>query len=289
MAGAIAIIVGLIVANWQKIKGWLETAEQWIYGLGENIANFFIENFGILGTFFALAVTYITSILGGLIENFRKAWTNIFSGFKDIFDGIIKILKGDFKGGFEQVAKGIYEVFSGMWRLTYGVFISIWNAIVKTFSKGGEIFSGIIGGVSSTFKTIANMVIQGINWVIRQPFNAINGMLNKIKGISIAGVQPFSGLYSDNPIPVPQIPKLATGGIINYPNRGVGLGGMAIGGEAGREGVIPLTDSQAMETLGEAIGRYITINATVNNTMDGRLISRHIQKIQQQRAFAGNF
>ena len=32
-----------------------------------------------------------------------------------------------------------------------------------------------------------------------------------------------------------------------------------LGGESGAEGVIPLTDSQAMETLGNAIGRYITI------------------------------
>ena len=37
----------------------------------------------------------------------------------------------------------------------------------------------------------------------------------------------------------------------------------AIAGESGREGVIPLTDSQQMALLGEAIGKYININATI--------------------------
>lgn len=59
-------------------------------------------------------------------------------------------------------------------------------------------------------------------------------------------------------------------------------------GERGAEGVIPLTDSQAMETLGEAIGRYITINANITNTMNGRVISRKIQQIIANKDFAYN-
>lgn len=83
------------------------------------------------------------------------------------------------------------------------------------------------------------------------------------------------------------IPKLASGGIINQPGRGVPLGS-AFGGERGAEGVIPLTDSQQMALLGEAIGKYITINATVVNSMNGRVLSREIQKIQNQSDFLMN-
>ncbi len=78
----------------------------------------------------------------------------------------------------------------------------------------------------------------------------------------------------------------AKGGIINQPGRGIPITHM--GGEAGREGVIPLTDSQQMELLGEAIGRYITINANITNSMNGRIISRELQKIQNENNFAGN-
>lgn len=84
-------------------------------------------------------------------------------------------------------------------------------------------------------------------------------------------------------------PRLATGAIINQPGRGVPVaGGRAIAGEAGAEGIIPLTDSQAMETLGEAIGRYITINANIVNNMSGRVISRQLQKINNDNNFAYN-
>lgn len=84
------------------------------------------------------------------------------------------------------------------------------------------------------------------------------------------------------------VPRLATGGIINNPGRGVPLG-RAIGGEAGSEGVIPLTDSQAMETLGQAIGRYITLNLTNVNQMNGRVLSREIKKVMANDEFALNY
>ena len=71
------------------------------------------------------------------------------------------------------------------------------------------------------------------------------------------------------------------------PNRGTLVGG-AIAGESGREGVIPLTDSQAMEELGRSIGRYITVNANIVNTMNGRVISRELKQIQNEQNFAYN-
>lgn len=71
------------------------------------------------------------------------------------------------------------------------------------------------------------------------------------------------------------------------PNKGTLVGG-AIAGESGREGVIPLTDSQAMETLGEAIGRYININATVPVYVGNRQIAREIKRINTENDFAFN-
>jgi len=81
---------------------------------------------------------------------------------------------------------------------------------------------------------------------------------------------------------------LASGGIINLPGAGVPIANGVIGGERGAEGVIPLTDSQQMEILGEAIGKYITINASITNTMNGRVISRELQKINGENDFASN-
>lgn len=84
-----------------------------------------------------------------------------------------------------------------------------------------------------------------------------------------------------------KIAKLKTGGVINMPGRGV-MVGSAIGGEAGPEGVIPLTNSQMMSELGKAIGQFVTINANITNTMNGRVISRELQKINADSDFAFN-
>ena len=53
-------------------------------------------------------------------------------------------------------------------------------------------------------------------------------------------------------------------------------------------GIIPLTDENAMQILGENIGKYITINANITNSMNGRVISRILQQIQNDRDFAFN-
>lgn len=84
-----------------------------------------------------------------------------------------------------------------------------------------------------------------------------------------------------------KIPYLATGGIINNPGKGIPLGG-AIGGEVNKEGVIPLTDSQAMEELGQTIGRYININLTNITQLNNRQIAREQKKINAQNNFAMN-
>ena len=72
------------------------------------------------------------------------------------------------------------------------------------------------------------------------------------------------------------------------PGPGVPIGYNAIGGERAIEGVVPLTDSQQMSLLGEAIGKNVTINANIVNTMNGRVIGRELQTINANSDFASN-
>ena len=134
--------------------------------------------------------------------------------------------------------------------------------------------------IAGAFKGVVNGVLWAIENILNKPIRTVNslvGVINKVPGINLGYLPTF------------RLPRLKAGGIINLPGRGIPVGGgTAIGGEAGKEGVIPLTDSQAMETLGEAIGRYITINANITNTMNGRVISRQLQQIRNDREFAYN-
>ena len=84
-------------------------------------------------------------------------------------------------------------------------------------------------------------------------------------------------------------PKLASGGIINRPGRGVPLAnGGAIGGERGREAVIPLTDSGQMELLGQAIARNIIVNLTNEVKLDGKQLARYTSKAMNDMQFTSN-
>ena len=90
-------------------------------------------------------------------------------------------------------------------------FTSVKDKIVGVFTKGGEIFKGIHDGLLNICKTIINAIISGANAVIAMPFKAVNGLLNKIRNTSFLGVSPFKSLWKQDPLPVPQIPKLNVG------------------------------------------------------------------------------
>lgn len=83
------------------------------------------------------------------------------------------------------------------------------------------------------------------------------------------------------------MPRLAVGGIINQPGRGIPYHGAVIG-ERGAEAVVPLTDSQQMELLGKTIGKYITLNATIPISVGNRQIAREMRRINAEDSFAYN-
>ena len=154
-------------------------------------------------------------------------------------------------------------------------FGNIWNTIKSKFTDIGQKVGNAIGGA---FRNAINSVLSAAQRVINTPINTINrliSVINAVPGISLGRLSTI------------RLPRLATGAIINMPNRGVNIGG-AIAGESGREGILPLTDTRAMQMLGEEIGKWITINANITNTMNGRVISRELQKIQNDESFAYN-
>lgn len=154
------------------------------------------------------------------------------------------------------------------------------------FDKSGVEWKKTTSNISTNAK---NTFGKDVPNYVQKSIDKVKALSNALKNIDVAkgvGAVAASIKYSKNAkgaIYYP--PKLAVGGIINQPGRGVPL---AMGGERGAEGVIPLTDAQQMQRLGEAIGRYITVNANITNTMNGRVISRELQQIQNESDFAFN-
>lgn len=133
--------------------------------------------------------------IGGLQDGFKSLWEKVASGALSAWEGI--------KNAFKSVP----EWFQGKFR-------DAWQKVKDVFSTGGRIWSGIKEGIESTFRTVVNAIIRGMNTIIAVPFNKINSMLNTIRNAHFLGVSPFQNMWGVNPLPVPQIPMLARGAVI---------------------------------------------------------------------------
>ncbi len=184
------------------------------------------------------------------IETFKVGWNAIWDEIKQKFASTINTIKSWFDEKVNSIktkADEIKNKFKDVWDGVKNTFKTCWEWILKAFTKGGQIFSGIKDGIAGVFKTVVNSLISGINRVISKPFNLINGLLNKIRNVSIAGITPFAGFIKYNAIPVPQIPHLATGGV----TRGATIA--EIGEGKYKEAVIPLGESNEFKNMKKEI------------------------------------
>lgn len=219
-----------------------------------------------------------------VIEN----WSGITQFFGDICQGVGQFFARMWEGvtaGAQNVWNFITNLFGNLASFFGSIFSTAWNAVKAVFSTGGRIFTGIVDGIINGFKAIVNGIIGGINRVVAIPFNAINGILNGLRGIDILGIRPFGWLGT---IGVPQIPRLATGGIVPD-TRG---GRMILAGEGGQdEWVVPESKmASLLEQINDRGGGNITVNvygtfATSSSEQRkvAEVIAQRIQEIQKSR------
>ena len=264
VAGAVVAVIGIIVSNWEKIKSFLQNGIDWLTGKSDWIHEHLGDTIG--------------NIYDYLVRTLQRGldWFNLtFTSIKKIFDGIIKFIKGVFTADWKMAWEGIKQIFGGIWDWISGSAKLILSGLIDKVKTIASTVGDVISGV---FKAVVNGILSAIENILNKPIKTINSLIkviNKVPGIDLEKLSTF------------KLPRLAVGGIVNMPGRGVPIGG-AITGEAGAEGVIPLTDSQAMETLGEAIGRYISVNLTNITKLDNRQIAREQKKINSRNDFAMN-
>lgn len=264
VAGAIVLIIGTITKYWEQIKAFFQKGIDWLKGKSDWVHQMFGD---VIGNIYDLFTRTLQNLLG--------VFDSFFKMLKGVFDGIIKFIKGVFTGNWKKAWEGIKDIFSSIWNGIKGIFkgvIKIIGDMTVTVAKTtGKI-------ISSAFKAVVNGVMWAIESTLNAPIRAINGLIsviNAVPGINLGHLSEFN------------LPRLAVGGIVNMPNRGTMVGG-AIAGESGREGVLPLTDQQAMSELGREIGRHVLVNLTNITTMNGRVIGRELKQVQSEQEFAFN-
>ena len=278
IASGLALVIDGII-NYLKDPTW-ESFIQILLGIAL-VAGGVLLIFGGWPSLITLIIGLIVAIGLAIYKNWGKIKETLGAVGSWIYEHIIRPVKDLFGNLFEWIATGAVKAYEGITR----AFGKIGDFMGKVLSKIGEFLKnlGTKAGevVSNAFKNVVNSVLWAIERILNAPIRAINGLIgviNKVPGINLGTLTEFN------------LPRLKVGGIINNPGKGVLVGGgRAIGGEgSGQEGVLPLTDNQRMEYLGQAIGKYVRINNYIENNMDSKRINRITKSSSNNRNFALN-
>lgn len=228
IGGAIALLTG----SWIPLAiAGLVAFVVAIVARGEEIKEFFENAFDNV-------VGFLQNIKGKLVE-----WVGILA---PLFNTIITVIqtkliqaKGFVKGFITQVQ----GLFKGMFQVLKGIF-----------TGDGQM---VLDGFKMIFKSFVNGVIDMAEGLVNGIINGFNGMIDRLNMLSFDVPEWLGGGtfgFNINHIGSVQLPRLATGGIVDRPTT-------ALIGEAGREAVIPLeNNTEWMDLLAERLGnQQITI------------------------------
>lgn len=217
----------------------------------------------------------------------EKVWSKIIS----FFLRKLGIKDSDANKVGEKIGEGIHKGIDVM--LDNLPFIGTFRKIIK-FAKlafGIHSSSTEFASIGENLMTdLKNGIKSGINGVI----DTINIMIDKINGalafrwnkIEIAGIKLLDA-GSINVGRIPRIPRLAAGGIVNMPGRGVDYYGTNIG-ERRPEGIVPLDNEASLRIIGETIAKNTRINADITLDLEGRILARVMKELYADRQFARN-
>ena len=221
---------------WDKLVEIFAPVANW---LNDNVIKPVMKFFEPLIKFFETTFKIISELAEGCWKVIKAVWSvvstwfndNVITPVKDKFEKIWDKIKTGAKNAWE----GIKNVFKPVTDWFSEKFSKAWQKVKDVFSAGGQVFEGIKEGIESTFKTVVNALIRGINKLIKVPFEAINKMLDKIKNVSILDIKPFENLITR--FDIPEIPELARGGVLNRGQIGFLEGD-------GSEAVVPLDQNK---------------------------------------------
>ena len=301
--GALIAIGVLLYKNWETVKqffidlwdsfkmtiqqfvDWVTEVWTSIKGIWQGIKDVFAVVAEWFTGIFQAAWDGILSVWNAVIGWFSNLWTgikDIFSAVGSWFGDIFTTAWTNIKSAFSATA----QFFRDLWTAIKSPFIKVadwfkdifskaWQAVKDVFSTGGKIFDGIKEGITGVFTTVVNGIIGGINKVISTPLEFLNGILNDIRDIEIAGFTPFDEMWGYDPITIPEIPKLAQGAVIPPNSEFLAVLGDQKRGTNIEAPLDTITQAvlQALVSYGGAGGNQ-KISVTIPLTLNGRTITQ---------------
>ena len=214
----------------------------------------------------ALVIAGIAILMGGWIVALVALGVAIVAYVIKNWDKVKEILGKVGTWIYDHIIKPVGNFFSGLW---------------DGIKKGVE---GMVSAVKKIFNGLITIVKTPLNWII-DGVNKIIGGLNSLS-IKIPSWVPKVGGQTWG-INISKVPRLAKGGIVNMPGRGINYGGANIA-EKSAEAIVPFSDPQQMEILGQSIGKHVKINADITLELESRVLARVMKEIENNYSFARN-
>ncbi len=196
IAELVLIIMGLDAiwkSNFLNIQGIVKALADVINGVTSFIVNLFTVDL-------PNALNSLSNLFGSIWNGLGDIMRGAGQLFSDIVTGIVNLFTVDIPNAIQSVE----NIFSNLGTDLSNIFGSIWSGIT-----GGT--SDIINEITDVLKTFINVLIDDVNIFI----GYVDSLIKKIQGVSIAGVQPFSGLLSgiESSIANAKIAHFASGGV----------------------------------------------------------------------------
>ena len=231
-------VISILQQLWSFVEPFFTEMFTWLMDFWNNTGSTIFENVmgfvnGLIDLVSMIWNNVISPLINFLVQNLQPAFSTVFGiisgvvqGFGNTIGAIIESVTGILKG----IIDFITGVFSGNWE-------KAWNGVK-------DIFSNIVSGLGNIIKAPINFIID-----------TINGLIRGLNNVKVPDWVPGIGGKGIN---IPQIPKLAKGGIVDEATLAL------IGEGKSSEAVIPL-DRTLTKYMAEALrqaggNNSITVN-----------------------------
>lgn len=218
--GALIVVAGLIIMNWDKVKAFLGDAWQWMKNAASNVAHavgaafkwlagavIWAAKHGLLGP-----IPLIISRWGDVKEFIGKVWKAIKAGASWLF------------GALKAAATKYFEIITWPYRMAWKVIKGVWGWIIGAVRDAAgwiaDRWDGIKNVLSWPFRFVKGVVedvfdfiASKIDWLL----DKLDYVVNKLKdvgGFLMPGGD--TGIGSDNGLlGIGGVPGLASGGYVS--------------------------------------------------------------------------